>query len=99
MAKIVPNNEMGKVKPVITVLRHEPKNNKTIKMANAAPSNKVFCTSAKEARIDFELSATTVMLTPAGNCWRISARVSLALSTTSMTFAPELLITSKETAG
>jgi hypothetical protein len=44
----VPNKEIGKVKPVIMVLRHEPKNNNTIKIAKAAPSNKVFLTSSKE---------------------------------------------------
>ena len=35
----MPNKEIGSVKPVITVLRHEPKNNKTIKIALVGQPN------------------------------------------------------------
>ncbi|MCY1425976.1 hypothetical protein D3C76_1057040 [compost metagenome] len=56
----VPRRVMGKVKPVMTVERKEPKNNKTIKTANAAPSIMVRATSLIEARMPLELSATTL---------------------------------------
>ena len=40
---------MGKVKPVITVLRQDFKNNKTMATVKSAPSIKVRCTPTKES--------------------------------------------------
>jgi hypothetical protein len=56
----VPSRVIGKVKPVITVERKEPKKSKTIKTAKTAPSIMVRTTSLIEARIPLELSATTL---------------------------------------
>ena len=71
--KIVPNNAIGKVKLVITVDRHEPKNKNTTVMAKIAPSNKVDCTSFNDARTERALSATSNMLTPDGKRVRTSS--------------------------
>ena len=98
IAANVPNSEMGKVNPVIMVERHEPKNNQTINTAKIAPSIKVRTTLVSEPRILRELSATTVMVTPAGKVWLISASRALVLSTTSMTLASEVLMISMATA-
>ncbi len=89
---------MGSVKPVITVERHDPKKRNTMRMASKAPSTSVFCTSINEARIDLELSATSIIFTPAGISFNSSSITSCDLSTTSMVLAPDDLMTSTETA-
>lgn len=58
----VPSRVIGKVKPVMTVERKEPKKSKTIKTAKTAPSIMVRTTSLIEARIPLELSATTFII-------------------------------------
>ena len=99
IAAKVPSSEMGSVNPVMMVERHEPKNSHTINTANIAPSIKVRTTLFNEPRILFELSATTVMVTPGGRVAWISARRCWVLSTTSITLASDILIISIATAG
>ena len=51
MNQNVPINEMGSVKPVITVERHEFKNKNTMRMVSSAPSMRVRRTLSTATRI------------------------------------------------
>ena len=72
IANNVPISAIGKVKPVITVLRHEPRNRNTIRTVNAVPSSKVSRTVVSESRTSSALSFITRSITPAGN-WALSS--------------------------
>ena len=63
----VPNSAIGKVIPVITVERNEPKNSKTMKIAKTAPSIMVRVTSLILPRIPLEESTTISAVVPSGN--------------------------------
>ena len=60
----VPNSAIGKVKPVITVERKEPRKSRTIKMAKTAPSIMVRATSLILPRIPLDVSTTTFAVVP-----------------------------------
>ena len=51
MNQNVPINEMGSVKPVMTVERHEFKNKNTMRMVSSAPSMRVRRTLSTATRI------------------------------------------------
>ena len=71
----VPKSAMGRVKPVITVERKEPKNNRTISTASTAPSIMVRATSPMVPRILLEESTTTCKVVPWGSCASILSKV------------------------
>ena len=56
IAHIAPIKDTGKVKPVITVERHVPKNKNTINTVNNTPSIKVSRTSFTELRMSSDWS-------------------------------------------
>ncbi|MNY81720.1 hypothetical protein D3C86_2234290 [compost metagenome] len=55
--------EIGNVSAVMTVLRHELRNRKTMATASAAPSIKVVCTSLSDSTMGFEASLITCRTT------------------------------------
>ena len=84
----VPISEIGSVRPVITVLRHELRNRNTISMVSAAPSNSVRLTLATDTRIERELSRLTSTTMPGGVTPAAPASAARRPSTTSMVFSP-----------
>ena len=69
--------EMGKVKPVITVLRQDFKNNNTMATVSNAPSSKVFCTPFREAFTQSLFKLMVRTSTSGGICFCSSSKASL----------------------
>ena len=61
-----PNTEIGSARPVITVLRQECRNRKTMAMVSRPPSTIVCCTLSTEFWMPRELSRTISSLTSGG---------------------------------
>jgi len=88
-ANSVPTSATGSVRPVITVLRQEPRKRNTMAMVSAAPSSRVARTSASELRMPVALSLSTVSLMPSVASVRFSsATVAWMRSLTSTVLAP-----------
>ena len=83
-----PMSEIGKVRPVITVLRQEARKKNTIRMVSAAPSISVMRTSLTELRMLNEASRTISSLTSGGSSRASFATMSRTPSATSMVLAP-----------
>ncbi len=64
MTASVPIIEIGSVRAVMTVLRHEFRNKNTMATAKAAPSIKVDLTSVSDSTIGFDASLTISSPTP-----------------------------------
>ena len=62
----MPIREIGRVSPVITVLRQELRNRNTMRMVSPAPSSRVCLTLLTELRMPREVSRTTSSVTSAG---------------------------------
>ena len=78
---------IGKVKPVITVERHELRNKNTMPMVSSAPSSKVCCTFFTANRMGRDASPMGSMRMPAKAVALDSAKVSFRACTTSMVFS------------
>ena len=88
MNRKVPIKAMGKVRPVMTVLRHEFKNKNTIRMVSSAPSISVRFTLATDTRMERELSRITSTCMPGGVTAAALVSAARRPSTTSMVFSP-----------
>ena len=88
MKRKVPISAIGRVKPVMTVERHEFKNKKTISTVSAAPSKSVRFTLATDTRMPRELSRFTSMRTPSGVKFFAPSSAASKPSTTAMVFSP-----------
>ena len=97
MNKKVPISAMGKVRPVITVLRQEFKNRKTMSTVSAAPSIRVRCTLATLMRMLRELSRLISVRMCGGVRALDSSSARLRPSTTAMVFSPWLFCTLSST--
>ena len=62
----VPSTATGSVMPVITVLRHDPRNSMTISTVSTPPSTSVFCTLLSELVMPRAVSRTTTNSTSGG---------------------------------
>ena len=87
MNQKVPISAIGRVRPVITVERHEFRNRKTISTVSSAPSISVRRTFSTATRIGREASAIGSSRTPGGSCGLISAIALTRPSTTWMVFS------------
>ena len=97
MNRKVPINAIGKVSPVITVLRQELRNRKTMRMVSDAPSSRVCCTLDRLTRIDRELSRLISVRMPGGVSDLLSASTRCRPSTTATVFSPWLFCTLRST--
>ncbi len=90
--------EIGSVRPVMTVDRHELRKMKTIRIVSRPPMIMVSCTSATASRMKTEPSRTRAIVVPAGSsAWSVATSAFTA-SATPTAFAPVCLSTSSATA-
>ena len=89
-----PNTEIGRARPVITVLRHECRNRKTMAMVSKPPSIIVCWTLLTEFWMPRELSRTMSSLTSTGSDFCSSATAARTPFATSMVLEPWVLTTS-----
>jgi len=87
MNRKVPISAIGKVRPVITVERHELRNRNTISTVSSAPSMSVLRTFSTATRIGRDASATGASRRPGGSCADMSASVAASPSTTWIVFS------------
>ena len=87
MKKKVPMIEIGSVRPVMTVLRHELRNRNTISTVSTAPSISVCRTLVTATRMGRDRSVTGSSRTPGGSSARSAAMAWLRPSTTWMVFS------------
>ena len=87
MNQKVPISAMGRVRPVMTVERHEFRNRNTISIVRMAPSISVCRTFCTATRIGREVSPTGSSRMPGGNCGLMSASALTSPSTTPMVFS------------
>ena len=88
MTMKVPNTEIGSARPVITVLRQECRNRKTMAMVSSPPSIRVCWTLLTEFWMSRESSRMTSSLTPGGSVFCSSATALRTPRATSMVLAP-----------
>ena len=98
-ANRVPIRAIGSVSPVITVLRHEPRNSHTISTVSSAPSNRVARTLARLRRTCSAVLRSTVTRVPAGRAACIKASAALTASAVATTLAPRAAVISMASAG
>ena len=87
MNKKEPISAMGRVRPVMTVERHEFRNKNTINTVSAAPSIRVRRTLSTDTRIWREPSVTGSSRTPGGSWSFMAVMVLTRPSTTAMVFS------------
>ena len=80
--------EIGSVRPVITVERHEFRNRKTIRMVSNAPSISVRRTFSTATRMGREPSPIGSSRVPGGSWASSSLSALFSPSTTAMVFSP-----------
>ena len=93
-----PNTEIGSARPVITVLRQECRNRKTMAMVSRPPSTIVCCTLSTEFWMPRELSRTISSVTSGGRVFCRSSTARRTPRATAMVLAPCVLTTSRATA-
>ena len=86
--------EIGSVRPVMTVERHELRNRNTMNTVSSPPSTSVTCTSSIDSRMNVESSRTICSDTPGGSSGCIFATASRTPSATPTVFAPACFCTS-----
>jgi hypothetical protein len=94
----VPISAIGSVSPVITVLRHEPRNRNTINTVSSAPSISVRFTSFTLSSMLIDESSVTLSCTPGGNCDCRRVTSSRTPCATSTVFSPCALMIDRNSA-
>ena len=96
IARKVPISAIGSVSPVITVLRQDFRNRKTMAIVSAAPSSSVRLDVVdRGADADRAVAHDAAASRPAGSCGLSSRTASLTPSATAMVFAPWTLTMSR----
>ena len=91
--------EIGSVRPVMTVERHEFRNRNTMNTVSRPPRIIVTCTSSIDSRMNVESSRTTCSVTPCGISACSFATAARMPSATDTVFAPDCFCTSSVSAG
>ena len=99
MAMNAAMTEIGSVRPVMTVERHELRNRNTMKTVSRPPRTSVTCTSSIDSRMNVESSRTICSDTPGGSSGCILATAARTPSATPTVFAPACFCTSSAMRG